>query len=50
MGIITLTLLRKDQYLHSLRRIKKFVEEGKLSRQEGSARIRRLRDILLAGE
>jgi hypothetical protein len=41
---------RKDQYLHGVRQIKKLVEQGKLSLQEGGARIRHLRDTLLGGE
>lgn len=41
---------RKDQYLHGIRQIKKLVEQGKLSRQEGSARIRHLRKTMLGDE
>lgn len=41
---------RKDQYLHGIRQIKKLVEQGKLSRQEGSARIRHLRKTILGDE
>jgi hypothetical protein len=43
-------LRRKDQYLHGVRQIRKLVEQGKLSLQEGGARIRRLRDTILGGE
>jgi len=43
-------LRRKDQYLHAVRKIKKLVDEGKISVQEGGARIRHLRDTLLGGE
>ncbi len=43
-------LRRKDQYLHGVRQIKKLVGQGKLSLQEGSARIRHLRDAMLGGE
>jgi hypothetical protein len=43
-------LRRKDQYLHGVRQIKKLVEQGKISLQEGGARIRHLRDTLLGGK
>jgi len=43
-------LRRKDQYLHSLRQIKKMVEQGKISLKEGSERIRQLRSALMGGE
>ena len=43
-------LRRKDQYLHGVRQIKKLVDQGKISLQEGGARIRGLRDAMLGGE
>lgn len=43
-------LQRKDQYLHGVRQIKKQVEQGEISLQEGGARIRRLRDAILGGK
>jgi hypothetical protein len=43
-------LRRKDQYLHGLRQIKKLVGQGKISLQEGGARIRHLRDAMSGGE
>lgn len=38
---------QKEQYLHGIRRIKKQVAEGLISLQEGVARIRRLRDVMM---
>ncbi len=42
-------LQAQDQFLHGLRRIKDQVNQGKISRAEGSARMRRLRDRMFGG-
>ncbi len=39
------TIQRKDQYLHGIRRIKKLIELGKVTREEGIAQIRALQNI-----
>lgn len=43
-------LQRKDQYLHGVRQVKKLVDQGEITLQEGGARIRSLRDTILGGE
>ncbi len=40
------TIQRKDQYLHGIRRIKKLIELGKVSRDDGIAQIRALQNIV----
>jgi len=42
-------LQTQDQFLHGLRRIREQVNQGKLSRAEGSARMHRLRDRMFGG-
>ncbi|MDX9952903.1 MAG: hypothetical protein RBT75_02360 [Anaerolineae bacterium] len=42
-------LQTQDQFLHGLRRIREQVNQGKLSRTEGSARMHRLRDRMFGG-
>jgi hypothetical protein len=43
-------IARKDEFLRQVRRIKSQVDAGKLSRQDGAIRIRRLRSTSLGGE
>ncbi len=40
------TIQRKDQYLHGIRRIKKLIELGKITREDGIAQIRALQNIV----
>lgn len=40
----------QDQFLHSIRRIKQQVEQGKLSREDASQRIHHLRDVMFGGD
>lgn len=42
-------LQTQDQFLHGLRRIREQVNQGKISRAEGSARMHRLRDRMFGG-
>lgn len=43
-------IARKDEFLRQVRRIKSQVDAGKLSRQDGAVRIRKLRSTSLGGE